>query len=179
MQENELKALAKACRYSFIPNELGYCGAKDYSNLFTSFIREPIAEKSEEVKDALRTFISEQAYIDLIAEHHSLPVFDERPINAYWLGSELLEGISKDEIAGLITEKFRALPESVRAKKIAGLPAEAFIHHSFHVLYVEFITQKLPAIVPNLDKCIVGWGKVKAERKGKFEIKGIELFKDA
>ncbi|MCX6802854.1 MAG: DUF6390 family protein [Candidatus Diapherotrites archaeon] len=179
MQESELQAIAKACRYSFIPNELGYCGARDFSKLFVSFINEPKEEKAEEVKNALRTFTSEQAYIELIAEHHSLPVFDARPIEAYWLGSELLEGISKDEIKNLINEKFRTLPESVRAKKIAGLPAKAFIHHSFHVLYIEFITQKLPAIVPNLDKCLIGWGKVKGEKKGKFEIKGIELFKEA
>ncbi|MEM0359994.1 MAG: DUF6390 family protein [Candidatus Diapherotrites archaeon] len=179
MQGSELLALAKACKYSFIPNELGYCGAKPFSEIFTSFITEPQAEKAMEIKNALQTFTSEHAYIELIAKHHSLPVFDERPITAYWLGSELLEGISGKEIEILINEKFRSLPESVRLKKISGLPGEAFPQHSFHVLYIEFITTKLPAIVSNLDKCLVGWGKVTAEKNGRFEVKGIRLFKEA
>lgn len=179
MQGTELNALVKACKYSLVPNGLGYCGAQDFSGLFASFIENPQEEKIPEIKSALRTFLGEHSYVQLIAEENGLEEFNEQAIDAYWLGSDLLECVHPKKIEKLINEKFRTLPESIRRKKIESLPEKAFPHHSFHVLFVEFLTPKLKAIVPNLDKCIVGWGKVKKNSYERLEIKGIELFSES
>ena len=175
MQGSELSALTRACRYSFIPNELGYCGAQDFSRLFHSFIENPLDEKVPEIKSALRTFIGEHSYVQLIAEHHGIDEFCGEAIEAYWIGSPLLEGIPREKVADLFNSKFRSLPESIRRQKIAGLPLQPLIHHSFHVLFTEFLTPKLPAIISNLDKCIVGWGKVLKNSAKGIEAKGVEL----
>jgi len=172
---SELRALARACRYSFIPNELGYCGAQDFSELFISFIRGPKEESVPEIKKALRTFIGEHSYIELIAEHHGIDEFCGEAIEAYWTGSPLLEGIPLEKVGLLFNTKFLSLPESIRNKKISSLPEQPLIHHSFHVLFTEFLTPKLPAIVQNLDKCIVGWGKVISNAGEEIELKGVEL----
>lgn len=179
MQASEIPALIRACKYSLIPNSLGYCGAKNYSHLFNSFIQKPTEKRVPIVKNALRTFIGAHSYIKLIAEHHSLNKFSEEAIEAYWLGSDLLNGIPVKKVKRLINESFKTLPESIRLNKTNSLPNEVFPHHSFHVLFVEFLTPKLKALVKNLNKCIVGWGKVRKKRKEKIEVKGIELFSES
>jgi len=175
LRETETEALQRACRYSLIPNELGYCGSKNYSALFNSFISNPGGEKIPEVKSALRTFIGEHSYIRLIAGLNSLDEFSGEAIEAYWLGNGLTEKVPVEKIRGLFEREFSAMPKSIREKKLAALPERVFSHHSFHVLFVEFLTPAVPKIVENFDKCLVGWGSVQQVRGEKLKVKGMQL----
>jgi len=48
-----------------------------------------------------------------------------------------------------------------------------------HVLYVNFISQKVAPIVENLSNCLVQWAVVKEETKKGIIVKGIELFQES
>lgn len=170
-----LEGLIRACKYSFAPNTLGYCGACDFSELFERFIGEPSKRLASEVKKALRSFIGLHSYLSLIAEHNSLSEFDERAVEAYWLGSPLLENVPVDAIRELIEKKFFTMPQRARQQKAGFLKQRAYIQHSFHVLFVQFLTPKLAPLVPNLDKCIIKWGTILEVNKNKLKVKSIAL----
>ncbi len=127
------------------------------------------------MKEALRTFIGEHSYVKLIAEGHSLPEFSPEAIEAYWLGSALLEEISVEKIRALFENEFRVIPKSIRERKLAALPEQVFSHHSFHVLFVEFLTPAVQKVLENFDKCLVGWGKVLGEKGECLKVKGVQL----
>ena len=170
-----LEGLIRACKYSFAPNSLGYCGAKNFSALFERFIKEPSKQAAYEVKEALCSFAGLHSYLSLIAEHNSLNEFDESVIEAYWLGNSLLENVPVKAVRELIEKTFVTLPLRIRQQKASFLKQHIYVQHSFHVLFVQFLTPKLAPLVPNLDKCIIKWANVLEVKGNKLKVKSIAL----
>jgi hydrogenase maturation factor len=174
------EALTRASKYSFITNKLGYCGKEGSFSLLQDFIDAPSAEKEAAVKTALESFFGLHSYLKLIARCNNLEPFDERVIEAYWIGNRLLERVSLEALretilSGLVQS---GLPKQIAEKKASQLSPLMQPHHSFHVLHINFITKKLAPLVKNLSDCLIQWAEVKAVEEKKFLVKGIELLEE-
>ena len=160
----------RACQYSFATNRLSYCGPENAFQAFQAFVVRPSPEQAPRIRQLLEGFTGLNLYLDLIASANNLDRFDERVIEAYWLGNELLDSIPFDRFKGaLSTGLVRAgLPASIVKEKVARLQPSFNAHHSFHVLYINFITPKVEKIIENLNQCLSLAGKV-------LEVKGNRL----
>jgi hypothetical protein len=181
--QEENKALRKACLYSFESNKLNYCGPKNAFSFFKKFISTPSKEKTEKIKLLLKDFYGEFPYLRLIAKENNLKVFDERVVESYWLGNDLLENISLASLKKMVAAEFSKqgmLPKKIAEKKANTIPQTMLPHHSFHVLHINFITPLLLPILKNLNNCMVFWGKVKEvnEEKESLLVKTVELFSE-
>ncbi len=176
MLQNKIDALKKASLYSIPPNKLGYCGPKESWKVLDSFISNQDEQSAEEAKRLLTGFNALHPYLELIANANGLEPFDAEVIDAYWIGNQLLENVSFKEIQKTILsfQNF-GLPKSIAEKKAAELPDGMRPHHSMHVLFVNFISQKVEPIVKNLSNCIVQWAKVFEETEKGIRVKGFDL----
>ncbi|MFH1200163.1 MAG: DUF6390 family protein [Candidatus Micrarchaeota archaeon] len=172
--------LVRACRYSFITNRLGYCGSEGAFGQFDEFLKNPSPALADKIRALFPTFPGLYAYLRLIGESNGLQPLDSRVVEAYWLGNELLGAVPSDAVAGMIRRDLCGpglLPKTVaeaKASPLIGLPA-VYPHHSFHVLHVNFVTGKVEPVLPNLNKCIIQWGKVESVDSAGLQVAGIRL----
>ena len=111
-------------RYAYPPNVLGYCGPEDASPLLS---RDSDAEAL--IARHAREFEGAWTYLELIAAAAEIAdPLDERVVEAYWVGNDLLDGI--DPVAMLAELRRRFIGQN-DASWTPGLP-----HHSFHVFTV-------------------------------------------
>ncbi len=162
------------------PNRLGYCGPAESWKVFQKFISNPNEENAATAQKQLKHFTALFPYLELIADANSLKPFDLDVIEAYWTGNSLLENVSYSEIQKTILsfQNF-GLPKSIAEKKASQLPKQMLPNHCMHVLYINFISQKVKPIVQNLSNCLVQWAKVIDETPKEIRAKGIELFQEA
>ena len=160
----------RACQYSFATNRLNYCGPENAFQAFQAFIIRPSQEQAPRIRQLLEGFTGLNLYLDLIASANHLEPFDERVIEAYWLGNELLDSIPFDQFKGALSTGLvkAGLPASIVQAKVARMQPSFNAHHSFHVLYINFITPKVEKIIENLDKCLPLAGKI-------LEVQGTRL----
>ena len=175
----QFNALIRACKYSAIPNQLGYCGPKDCFKQFNDFIENPSKEKAESVKESLAKFSALYPYLELIASSHDLSPFDEEVVEAYWIGSHLLEGVQKRELQKTVLSlQMFGLPRSIAESKATAIKEGMFPHHSFHVLFVNFINPKVKPLVSNLGNCLIQWAEIK-EPGETLRVKGVDLISES
>ncbi|MCX6798636.1 MAG: DUF6390 family protein [Candidatus Diapherotrites archaeon] len=173
----ETEALQRASKYSLIPNKLGYCGPPESWPKLMGFIAKPRPEQAPEIERTLQRFYALYPYLELIAKANDAQPFDAGVIEAYWLGNKLLRSVQYSEMQKTILSfQLHGLPREIAERKAAALPDCLLPHHSFHVLYVNFITKKVQPIVENLSNCLVQWAEVKEETKAGIKVKGVELF---
>jgi len=159
--------LKLGARYSLPPCSLGFCGPKGSAETLLGYIEGRRGKK--EIKKALMKFEGLYHYLSLIASENGMEPFDSEVVEAYWIGNELLENISIGRFRKMITGRFSGrgkLPVAAARKFASLLPEGAIPHHSFHVLYFNSITGRLPPSVGLLDKCRIGWGEVERIGKG-------------
>ena len=172
----ELKGLLKASKYSAIPNKLGFCGPPNSFQKLEEFIADPTKEKAVEAERILQKFNALFPYLELIASSNSLQPFDEQVVEAYWVGNSLLEKVSSHDLKKTVLSLQRfGMSESIAEKKAAGIVEGMLPHHSFHVLYINFINPKVKPIIENLSNCLVQWGKVKEGQEQHLIVKAEQL----
>lgn len=124
----------------------------------------------------LKGFRTMYPYLELIARANGIAdPFDDRVVEAYWIGNELLEGVDKRRLYRHLEEgldlkrKLDVRGFSVVADRI-GLGAVP--HHSFHVLSVWKRTGNVPIAhtLESLDACRISWGEVVAVSGPKVEV---------
>jgi hypothetical protein len=143
-------------RYAYPPNVLGYCGPEDASPLLS---RDSDAEAL--IARHAREFEGAWTYLELIAAAANIAdPLDERVVEAYWVGNELLDGI--DPVAMLAELRQRFIGQN-DGSWTPGLP-----HHSFHVFtvypWVGLLsrTANRSVAVSVLEQCRIRWGEVLA-----------------
>jgi hypothetical protein len=160
---------AMFARYAYPPNELGYCGPPAAQALLDSSTSDcPVSER-EMIRRA-RGFDGAWAYLEVIsAGTGAADPMQQAVVEAYWVGSPLLERVDPAVFGETVRERFG---DQVGAR-FAGLPggsigpAEAVPHHSFHVFEVYPWVGMLgrgdgePALSV-LDQCRIRWGRVLA-----------------
>ena len=136
-----------------------------------------MSKAARPVKPLLQQFNALFPYLELIARCNSLNPFSGRVVEAYWVGNSLLESVPKRELQKTVLslQNF-GLPRSTAEKKAAELPNGMLPHHSFHVFYVNFISEKVKPIVQNLGDCIVQWAKATEQTDNGIAARGFSLF---
>lgn len=148
-------------RYGFMPNRLRYCGPDDNRTLFQYAIENTI---DGGVKPLLRAFDGALPYLQLIARSNSIAdPFDDRVVEAYWIGNELLEGVEVRQLYDSLEERFgERLRGRARDWVLSKAPAGARPHHSFHVLDIYRLVGERGDSLETMDSCRISWGTVTA-----------------
>ncbi|MDO8504356.1 MAG: DUF6390 family protein [Candidatus Liptonbacteria bacterium] len=158
-----MDGVLRCSRYAFGPNRLHYCGP-DANKEIASYINE--GERDFGLTKLLSQFETMYPYLAHIAEaNHIADPFDDRVVEAYWIGNNLLESIP--------VKKFhRHLAEGLKLKKKIGTKSFAVVekkleegalpHHSFHVLDIWKRTGHLDRehTLESMDECRISWGKI-------------------
>ena len=158
------KGLLLCAKYSVAPNYFGYCGPDENRSLI-DHLKEQVADR--EVQSILSEFDTLFLNLNLIAKENKIDdTFDERVVEAYWVGNALLQQVRSRDYAYLLDEKFKL--ERKLGKETFGqlkhkvLQYVFYPHHSFHVFNIFKRTGTDPSFhtLHTMDACRIGWGKV-------------------
>jgi len=154
------KGLVKCASYALAPNILHFCGPK---NSEPGIIRKNLEEY-------LKKFETLYPYLKLIARANKIrDPFDERVVEAYWLGNNLLDKVSMNDIyRNLVDEHHLKKRLNLKLQKLVfkKIPEGAKPHHSFHVLSV-FIRSGHKAVkhtLKTMDECRINFGQIVTAR---------------
>jgi hypothetical protein len=153
-------------RYAYPPNALGYCGPADHLALFqygSAGVTDP------GLVELAKGFLGAWPYLELIARGTGIPdPLDRRVVEAYWVGSPLLDRISTTDIGNSMEDRFRARTGHDFSHLSEGVVAGGVPHHSFHVFevypWVGLLRddRKAPTALAVLDRCRIRWGTVES-----------------
>ncbi|MFH0952541.1 MAG: DUF6390 family protein [Patescibacteria group bacterium] len=151
-----------AC-YAFGPNKLHLCGPDANKEVF-AYLKEGASDQG--LENILQGFQTLYPYLRQIAQANKIKdPFDDRVVEAYWLGNQLLEQVTtkvfyKHLAEGLhLKDRYNSKSFDQLADK---LPQGARMHHSFHVFNAYKRTGHDAKFhdLDSMDACRVSWGKV-------------------
>ncbi len=91
-------------RYAFPPNQLGYCGPADHQALFDYVSSRTVDQGLVELE---RWFEGAFPYLQLIARANDIvDPFDERVVDAYWIGNQCLERVEAGTFHDSLHDRF-------------------------------------------------------------------------
>jgi hypothetical protein len=152
-------------RYAYGPNRLGLCGPDDAEALF--------GETSDggderELRELAHGFDGAYPYLELIARANAIAdPLDRRVVEAYWLGSPLLEAVTPNLLGEALRLRFRPRLGQAAWKWLdASAPSGAKPVHAFHVLDVFpkvglMRAEQADKILETMDACRIRWGRVR------------------
>jgi hypothetical protein len=156
-------------RYAYGPNRLGLCGPDDAPALFGASSQ---GGDERELRELALGFEGAYPYLELIARANGLPdPLDRRVVDAYWLGSPLLDSVTPDLFAESLRLRFRPrLGQPTWRALESSAPAGAKPVHAFHVLDVFpkvglMRSEQVDNVLRTMDSCRIRWGRV-LERDG-------------
>ncbi|MFA5070245.1 MAG: DUF6390 family protein [Patescibacteria group bacterium] len=175
--------LKLAARYSFRPFSLGFCGPQENQakKVVTHYL---LGEKNIEgqVRKIFRQFVGAYPYYQLIALKNKIrDPLDKRVVEAYWLGNELLDRVTRKDIGQMILRAFvfTGWMDLARAKRIIeNLPAGVSPHHSFHVLFLGSVTDTVAIKGKTIDLCRIACGQVKKASDNRMTVEYKPLAKE-
>lgn len=160
-----MSGLRLAASFSIFPNRLGFCGPQipREQKILRRFLY--TGKNQKQARKILERFEGAFSYYQLIAKKNKIKdPFDERVIEAYWIGNELLEKVSTTDLSRMVLKKFARpglLTKEEAKRRIKTIPLQAKPHHSFHVYIFGTVTGTIDLNTANLKNvCRVGWGKV-------------------
>jgi hypothetical protein len=146
-------------RFAAPPNALGYCGGSD-SDALVGHLK--VGLDGPELVALCRAFEGAWPYLELIAGSAGLSdPLDPRVVEAYWLGSGLLDAVPPQAFMSDLERRFRARTPAGEWPWLSSKPAEgARPHHSFHVLEVMprigmLRAGQVAAILPAMEQCLI------------------------
>lgn len=160
-----LEGVARCTRYAFGPNKLRMCGP-DQQGEIAAYLSEHQADQG--LTGLLVQFKTLYPYLQTIAHANGIrDPFDERVVEAYWVGNELLETVPNQTFyrhLGETLELKRKMPQHSFSELAEKLPQGARMHHSFHVFNVYKRTGNMEVLhtLESMDACRVSWGKITA-----------------
>jgi len=152
-----------ASRFSIATNRINYCGPSEAAPaLYRAIVS---GHGDEEARRALEGFEALWPYLEAIGAKHHLDPLDEKVVEAYWIGNELLDDFGREDFRSILTALTRrGLPPSVAERLIAHLPQAPIPHHMFHVAFVGVgaVTGHVPTTLANLESCRPAFATVHA-----------------
>lgn len=145
-------------RYAFPPNELGYCGPDGAQVLLE---RGSAGLDDADVADRARHFDGAWPYLEIIAAAAGIAdPLDQRVVEAYWLGSGMLDAVDPASCLQQLRSRFAGQVTSGLEAATAAVP-----HHSFHVFvvypWVGLLGRGNDAVALSvLQQCRIRWGTV-------------------
>lgn len=151
-------------RYAYPPNALGYCGPADCAALL-EYGAAGVTDRG--LVELARGFEGAWPYLELIAQGGNImDPLDRRVVEAYWVGTPLLDTLGITRIGNALDDRFRRQLGLHFSHLVDGLAAGGVPHHNFHVLEVSpwlglmRDDRKSSTAVRQLDRCRIRWGKV-------------------
>ena len=159
-----MDGIFRCSRYSFGPNRLHYCGP-DANHEMKAYLKEGRSDGGLSL--ILKQFDTLSKYLRLIARSNNIAdPFDDKVVEAYWIGNEFLESIEKNALYRHLIDDHK-LKKKISLKDFDALVSKigqgAVPHHSFHVLNVWRRTGHLERdhTVESMDECRISWGRVR------------------
>lgn len=156
-------------RYAYGPNRLGLCGPDDAESLFGETSG---GGDERELRDLARGFDGAYPYLELIARANEIAdPLDRRVVDAYWLGSPLLDAVTPNLLGESLRLRFRPrLGQHTWKWLESSAPSGAKPVHAFHVLDVFpkvglMRGEQADKVLNVMDSCRIRWGRVQ-ERDG-------------
>ncbi len=153
-------------RYAYPPNALGYCGPADHLALF-QYGSAGVTDQG--LVELAKGFAGAWPYLELIAGATGIrDPLDRRVVEAYWVGSPLLDSVGTVHIGNSMEDRFRTRTGHQFSHLAEGVVAGGVPHHSFHVFevypWVGLLRddRKSPTAVSVLDRCRIRWGTVES-----------------
>jgi hypothetical protein len=166
-------------RYAYGPNRLGYCGPDAADELLGE-----AAEGGDlrRIRELATGFEGAYPYLQLIASSNGIAdPLDDRVVDAYWLGSPLLERVPMAGLGRSMEERFRPRVRSEAWRWLAGkAPDGARPVHAFHVLDVFPVVGMLKGgriddVLRTIDSCRIRWGCVRDRIGGELLVDAVPL----
>lgn len=156
-------------RYAFGPNRFGYCGPDETAELFA---QATVGREEPRLRALASQFEGAYPYLELIARSNGIAdPLDSRVVEAYWLGSPLLDGIRPNALGASLETRFRPRLHGDGWRWLATKPELGAVPvHAFHVLDVFprlglMRTGETDRALEVMDSCRIRWGRV-LERDG-------------
>jgi len=168
MNKNGLLLCAK---YAVPPNFFGYCGPDENQSL-RQHLQENLADK--EINHILAEFETLYPYLQLISRENNInDPFDEKVVEAYWLGNNLLEKVSNNQYIPFLNERLKAekkLSNVTYQKLRTNLLKTKFLpHHNFHVVNIFKNSQINRNLLQTMDECRINYGRIIQKSKIKSQ----------
>src|SRR4051794_30157101 len=151
-------------RYAYSPNRLGLCGPDDADALFGEATG---GGDDRQLRQLAQGFEGAYPYLQLIAAANGIgDPLDRRVVDAYWLGSPLLDRVTPAAFAGSLRARFRPRTRLTTWRWLeAAPPAGGRPVHAFHVLDVFpkvglMRGEQADRVIETMDACRVRWGRV-------------------
>ncbi|MFH1133421.1 MAG: DUF6390 family protein [Nanoarchaeota archaeon] len=176
-----MDGLELAVRFSYITNQLRFCGPKDAEAAFLSYLGSHGHESAAQVEEKLRRFEALYPYLSAIAAKAGKAFTDPDVVEAYWLGNRLLEGFTVEDMRAIIRQlQQRGLPERLATRLIGNLPDGFVPHHDFNVFYVGVgnTTKAVPTTLQTMDHCRISAGKVISVQEAQLLVKRRQLIRE-
>jgi hypothetical protein len=148
-------------RYAYPPNALGYCGPEG----FRDYAEAGVVDQG--LVQMARAFSGAWPYLELISAGCGIgDPLDQRVVEAYWVGNDLLDRVPIGRLGDSMAERFRRQVGSKFQFLAEGVLAGGVPHHSFHVFgvypWVGLLGNDRMAghALTVLDRCRIRWGKV-------------------
>jgi len=148
-------------RYAYPPNALGYCGPDG----FRDYAEAGVVDQG--LVRLAQAFSGAWPYLELISAGCGIGnPLDQRVVEAYWIGSELLDRVPIGKLGDSMAERFRQQVGRKFQFLAEGVLAGGVPHHSFHVFgvypWVGLLGNDRMAghALTVLDRCRIRWGKV-------------------
>ncbi|OGK21266.1 hypothetical protein A3C23_02020 [Candidatus Roizmanbacteria bacterium RIFCSPHIGHO2_02_FULL_37_13b] len=165
-------------RYSFAPNFFEYCGPDKNKQLKSHL---DVGVSDFQLTSILSHFTTLYSYLKSIAHSNNIvDPFDERVVEAYWIGNSLLENMREKQIYNELKEG-QKLKKKIPKRYLKWLwpkiDKKARLHHSFHVFNVFVRTghQHIPHTVETMNQCRIGWGEVLQVKSNYLTLKSQRL----
>ena len=122
-------------RFAFRPNALGYCGGQAPGELFDRVVA---GADDPDLHRLCGEFAGARPYLELLAQVPGAQgPLDPEVVEAYWVGSPLLQALSPGAFQADLERRVRPRATADDWRWLAGKPAQgAAPHHAFHVLEI-------------------------------------------
>ena len=150
-------------RYAYPPNERGYCGPPQHQTLLEYGASGVVDGGLVELAQA---FEGAWPYLQFIAATTGIAdPLDRRVVEAYWIGSDLLDRIDFKLFGDSLLDRFRPRAGSNWGYLAEAIPAGVVPHHAFHVFGIYPWVGLLGSDhgdhpLQILDRCRIRWGRV-------------------
>lgn len=150
-------------RFAYPPNVLGFCGPPDHQSVLEHAATGVV---DGGLLQLARQFTGAWPYLELLAGAAGIAdPLDPAVVEAYWVGSALLDTVTRDDLGSSLDDRFRRRLGREWAPLAELVSAGARPHHNFHVFGVYpwvglLRSGSVDEPLRVLDRCRVRWGRV-------------------
>lgn len=151
-------------RFAYPPNERGSCGPPEHRELL-EYTAAGVVDGG--LLQLERQFHGPPPYLSVLAAAAGVSdPFDERVVEAYWIGNDLLDRVDMSAFGHALEARVKPRAGKGWNHLAEAIPAGAAAHHSFHVFgvypWVSLLSTSPDEPLEILDKCRIRWARVVA-----------------